>query len=213
MLLFNVSFSVVLLPLGWGPSFILARHLQHRAEDGGEREETADGTRIPCEDRGWTPRNLPGRAGTETDGKGQAGSEGVWGWGESRVVAMMGGWTGKSGTEGIKRESRGGRGKDGGWKYTGADPSWLRGESHGVTRGGSNNVASGGTGSCLGLSNKALIFSCLCTRVLFASYFCVCLMQRHKIASLEKATRCHRARDVSYSSSMCLRRVEVDFLH
>lgn len=71
----------------------------------------------------------------------------------------------------LKRESRGGRGKAGGRKYTGADPSWLRGESHGVTRGGSNNVASSGTGSCLASSNKALIFSCLCTRGAFCFIF------------------------------------------
>lgn len=69
-------FWLTLFPLGGGPSFILARHLQHRAEDGGEREETADGPRLPCEDRVWTPRNLPWRAGTERNGRGQAES---WG--------------------------------------------------------------------------------------------------------------------------------------
>lgn len=40
----SVTFSLtLLLPLGGGPPLILARHLQHRAEDGREREETADG--------------------------------------------------------------------------------------------------------------------------------------------------------------------------
>lgn len=78
--------SLLWLPLGGGPSLILARHLQHRAEDGGEREETADGLRLPCEDRDWTPRNLPRRAGTQRDGEGWGGvkmeGDGRWDWEE-----------------------------------------------------------------------------------------------------------------------------------
>ena len=119
LLVLGWCFSVCLFS-GGGPSFILARHLQHRAEDGGEREETGHGPWLPPEDRVRTPRNLPRRAGMEWDGGGR----------------VMGGWK-----ERIESKEGGGGGESGG-----ADPSRLREEqqSHDVTRGDGDNVA----GSC-----------------------------------------------------------------
>lgn len=166
-------FLFLMLPSGWGSSFILARYLQHRAEDGWEREETADGTRIPYEDRGWTPRNLPGRAGTEMVGKGQAVGEGAWGWIE------------------IKRQS-GREGERTGWvvmmdwEYEEEEGKlvevstleliplgWAKKNHHMVTR-DTNNVASSSTGSCSQLSNKALIFFSLGIVAPFF-FLCVCV--------------------------------------
>lgn len=48
---------------GGGAPLLLARHLQHRAEDRGQREEAADGTRVPWEDWGRAAGHLQGRAG------------------------------------------------------------------------------------------------------------------------------------------------------
>lgn len=134
------------LPLGGGPSFILACHLQHRAEDGREREKTADGPWIPREHWAWTERHLRGRSGTEVMGNGQSkwwgceDGERTWTW---WVVTM-----GLSGIGGLKEST-----------LPLIPLGWGENYSHMVlTRGDTNNVAWSSPGSCLELSYKALIF-------------------------------------------------------